>query len=161
MNDRLVKNGFIRPRSLSPGQPSLGFTLIELMVTLLIVGVLSGIAIPNYVSLQSRAKEASVKANMHNLHCVLELYAVTNNGIYPTKKQRGAVRKLFPKKRWPVNPFTGKRQAVRFDKKPKKPGGISVNPAKKCGYRIHGAGKTEILAVKMFNNGPPCLPGMK
>ena len=60
-----------------------GFTLIELMVVVVVIGILAGIAIPNYIILRSRALEASVKANMHSVHMAVEVYATLSGGIYP------------------------------------------------------------------------------
>ena len=57
-----------------------GFTLIELMIVVLIIGILAAIAIPNFVSMQDRAKEGSVKSNMHTLQLAIEDFAVTNIG---------------------------------------------------------------------------------
>ncbi|MEJ2356217.1 MAG: prepilin-type N-terminal cleavage/methylation domain-containing protein, partial [candidate division WOR-3 bacterium] len=44
-----------------------GFTLIELMVVVVIIGILSAIAIPNFVRIVNQAKEAEVKSNMHTV----------------------------------------------------------------------------------------------
>jgi prepilin-type N-terminal cleavage/methylation domain-containing protein len=59
-----------------------GFTLIELMVVVVIIGILAAIAIPNFISMQKRAKEASVKSNMHTLQLASEDFSTLTEGIY-------------------------------------------------------------------------------
>ena len=63
---------------------SKGFTLIELMIVVVIIGILAAIAIPNFIAMQSRAKEGSTKANMHTLQLAAEDYGVKNSGTYAT-----------------------------------------------------------------------------
>lgn len=60
-----------------------GFTLIELMVVIVIIGILVAIALPNFIGATDRAKIANVKSNAHTLQTMLESYGVDWGGKYP------------------------------------------------------------------------------
>jgi type IV pilus assembly protein PilA len=71
-----------------------GFTLIELMIVVVIIGILAAIAIPNFIAMQNRAKEGSTKANMHTFQLASEDYGVQNDGAYASNA--GSVHSLLP-----------------------------------------------------------------
>ncbi len=63
-----------------------GFTLIELMVVIIILGVLAGLIIPRIMGRPDEARQAKAKIQMEALESALKLYKL-DNGSYPTTEQ--------------------------------------------------------------------------
>ena len=60
----------------NPGSCEAGFTLIELMIVMLIIGVLAGIAIPSYLSSLKNAREAVLKEDLHVMRQAIDSYTM-------------------------------------------------------------------------------------
>jgi general secretion pathway protein G len=61
-----------------------GFTLVELLIVVIILGVLAAIVIPQFSSSTTDAKEASLDSNLATLRNSIELYKIQHTGnIYP------------------------------------------------------------------------------
>jgi general secretion pathway protein G len=80
-----------------------GFTLIELIIVLSIIGLLVGLGLPQYKSASIKARETVLKENLFILRKLLDQYAM-DKGKYPaslqTLVQEGYLRTI------PVDPMT-------------------------------------------------------
>jgi len=63
-----------------------GFTLIELMVVLVIIGVLAALIVPNVLDRTDDARATAAKADINNLVQALKLYKLDNQR-FPTAEQ--------------------------------------------------------------------------
>lgn len=59
-----------------------GFTLVELLVVMLILGILAAIAIPAFFSQRDKGYDSDAKANARTVQTALESYATDNGGEY-------------------------------------------------------------------------------
>ncbi len=62
---------------------SKGFTLIELMIVVAIIGILAAIAIPRFANLIDRAREARTQGNLGSLRSALAIAYGSENGVWP------------------------------------------------------------------------------
>ena len=60
-------------------KPIKGFTLIELMIVVAIIGILAAIAIPNFLKYQAKAKQAEAKGNLKGIFTVEMSYFSDND----------------------------------------------------------------------------------
>jgi len=60
-----------------------GFTLIELMIVVAIIGVLAAIAIPKFADLINKSKEGATKGSLGAVRAALKIYYGDTEGTYP------------------------------------------------------------------------------
>jgi prepilin-type N-terminal cleavage/methylation domain-containing protein len=63
---------------------SKGFTLIELMIVVAIIGILAAVAIPKFADLVNKSKEAAVKGTLGAVRSAVSIYYGDMEGSYPT-----------------------------------------------------------------------------
>ncbi len=63
-----------------------GFTLIELMVVIVILGILAGLVLPRFMGRTEEAKKTKARLQIENLEAALKLYKL-DTGTYPTTEQ--------------------------------------------------------------------------
>jgi type IV pilus assembly protein PilA len=130
-----------------------GFTLIELMIVVVIIGILAAIAIPNFIAMQNRAKEGSTKANMHTVQLAAEDYGVQNDGVYAATMDATHIADLLPAAfKNPFDGTTGSGKAWEdrpvFTQPANAYSGIaSYSDSSTAQYNIKGYGKSAALTL--------------
>ena len=64
---------------------SIGFTLVELLVVISVIGILASIVLVSFTGSQKQARDTQRKSDLRQYQLSLENYANKNNGLYPRR----------------------------------------------------------------------------
>jgi general secretion pathway protein G len=121
-----------------------GFTLMEMMIVIIMIGVLVSIALPNYRSARIQAREAVLKEDLYRFRDLIDQY-YADKGKYPASLEAlvedGYLRKL------PVDPITG---AADWEVVPEEPD--PNNPDQELGvYDVKSASAAPSMSGTPYN----------
>ncbi|MFH1360480.1 MAG: type II secretion system major pseudopilin GspG [Candidatus Omnitrophota bacterium] len=126
-----------------------GFTLIEIMLVVIIIGILVAMVVPNLAGRGEQARRAAARADIEvNLATALDLYEL-DNGRYPTTEQ--GLRAMLEEPSSPPVPMNWSGPYLKKKRIPKDPWGneyVYVNPG------IHNEEEFDLSS-----NGPDGVEG--
>ncbi|HWL93195.1 MAG TPA: prepilin-type N-terminal cleavage/methylation domain-containing protein [Phycisphaerae bacterium] len=102
---------------------SKAFTLVELLIVVIILGILAAVVIPQFSDASNEARDSSLTTNLATLRGQIELYRLQHNGTYPSATAATFISQMTTKtnpdgtttgtptlgpylQRMPNNPFT-------------------------------------------------------
>ncbi len=71
------------PETFSFRRMSRSFTLVELLVVIVIIGILAGLILPSIWNVQRKARSTECLNNLRQIYMGMELYRNANDGLYP------------------------------------------------------------------------------
>jgi len=84
-----------------------GFTLVELVIVLVILGVLVALAVPRFTTSAEKAKETTFCSNVRTIKSQLELYKMTTGSYPKTASLSDFLNSTHYFESAPINPYTG------------------------------------------------------
>ena len=120
-----------------------GFTLLEVLLVIAILGVLAAIVVPNLLGSQQKANIDATKASIESLESSLQMYGINHNGEMPQGGQEEMLGALLETK-----DLDGQAVDPILASPPKDAWGTVLN------YRYPGTHQTVRTRPDIWSNGP-------
>src|SRR5437773_7918408 len=102
-----------RQRPVEDRSPTLGFTLIELMVVMTLILILASLAVPTYHVAVVRAREAVLRDDLYTMRKLVDQYTIDKQ--QPPQTLQDLVDAGYLRGGIPVDPFTGRNDTWQVD----------------------------------------------
>ena len=115
----LAQDGYRTPPRPSRRTGERGFTLLEMLIVVALVGIMASLAVVQFKHTPQKAKEAVLKEDLYIIRDIIDQY-FTDKGKYPSTLQdlvdAGYIRKI------PVDPITGSSESWQIENVPAEEG---------------------------------------
>ena len=128
-------------RSTARRRAEAGFTLIELMVVIVIIGMLAAIVVPRFMGAASKAAQTTARAQINSFRTALQFYKLENVRYPSTAEGLEAL----------IKNAAGKNYLQDSETIPKDPWGND--------YQLAAPGTHNPNGVDIWSNGPDGVPG--
>ena len=124
-----------------------GFTLVELLIVLLILGILIGLAVPRYLTALEKSKETTFCSNVRSIISAIETYRMDQGTqYYPTDVDTIIASAAYFSKP-PINPYTNTVMT------PTLPGNVAANKGTFSYTRVRASTLPEYYTIE---TNPDC-----
>lgn len=94
-----------------------GFTLVEIMIVVLIIGILLAIAVPNFIQARNTSRTRTCIANLRQIEAAKEQWAMETNQASTATPVQGDLMPTYMKS-WPACPAAGTYTIGAIDTNP-------------------------------------------
>lgn len=145
----------IRDRLASRKRDQRGFTLVELLLVITIVGVLTGVGVTGYRNFQERAYKTAADAAWRDLQVAINLYEAENSATFPDSSVTDPTNspdvdtalEAIAEMLNPVpDPLKHNYGATKPDTVPGQPD-LAANVEEKTGFWVNGSGASRVSCV--------------